>query len=323
MGDIRGDNDGIYVQGLIENIEANMLVDTGASVTIVSTKFFESLMETDQLPQIAPISVKLVSASGDEISVRGQCNMKLSFKDIEIPQAVIVAEIKTSCILGLDFLSKNSCDINLNKMMLKDQGLEIPCFSKSSTMSCCKISLTEDIVIPPHCEYIALARVMNPSLELQTGILEPLGKFVGKHEILIPQTLVKVQGNEISVRYLNVNNESVKLYKNTQIATIETAEILQSPETQLESLALNTIHVGNPTGLPAHLQCILENGPKDLTTEQNQNLKSLLLKYQDSFSASSTDKGLTHLVEHKINTSHAPPIKQPPRRIPLAKMEEV
>lgn len=86
MGDIRGDNDGIYVQGLIENIEANMLVDTGASVTIVSTKFFESLMETDQLPQIAPISVKLVSASGDEISVRGQCNMKLSFKDIEIPQ---------------------------------------------------------------------------------------------------------------------------------------------------------------------------------------------------------------------------------------------
>lgn len=52
-------------------------------------------------------------------------------------------------------------------------------------------------------------------------------------------------------------------------------------------------------------------------------MESLLLEYQISFSASSTDKGLTDLVEHKINTGHAPPIKQPPRKIPLAKMQEV
>ena len=64
-------------------------------------------------------------------------------------------------------------------------------------------------------------------------------------------------------------------------------------------------------------------GLNDLTPEQNQKLKSLLSKYQNSFSASSTDKGLTNLVEHQIHTGHAPPIKQPPRRIPLAKMEEV
>jgi hypothetical protein len=61
-------------------------------------------------------------------------------------------------------------------------------------MSCCKISLAEDIIIPPHCEYIAPARVMNPSFDSPAGILEPLGKFVEKHEILIPQTFVRYKG---------------------------------------------------------------------------------------------------------------------------------
>lgn len=74
--------------------------------------------------------------------------------------------------------------------------------------------------------------------------------------------------------------------------------------------------------LPTHLQNIMKKLPIELTQEQRRKLESLLLEYQSSFSASSTDKGLTDLVEHKINTDHAHPIKQPPRKIPLAKMQE-
>ena len=32
--------------------------------------------------------------------------------------------------------------------------------------------------------------------------------------------------------------------------------------------------------------------------------------------------GTTDLVQHSINTGNAPPIKQPPRRIPVPKMAE-
>lgn len=67
----------------------------------------------------------------------------------------------------------------------------------------------------------------------------------------------------------------------------------------------------------------MEKHPNELTQEQRRKLESLLIEYQGSLSASSTDKGLTDLVEHKINTGHAPPIKQPQRKIPLAKMQEV
>ncbi|MCG8112252.1 MAG: reverse transcriptase, partial [Candidatus Thiodiazotropha taylori] len=47
-------------------------------------------------------------------------------------------------------------------------------------------------------------------------------------------------------------------------------------------------------------------------------MKTLLLKFQDSFSKNEWDLGLTHLTAHPINTGSAEPVKQPPRRVPLA-----
>ena len=43
-----------------------------------------------------------------------------------------------------------------------------------------------------------------------------------------------------------------------------------------------------------------------------------MIKFQDSFSKHEWDIGLTNLTEHPINTGDAKPVKQPPRRVPLA-----
>lgn len=123
--------------------------------------------------------------------------------------------MNTPCILGLDFLSSKSCDLYLREMKLKIRGLEIACFNKSDTeVSCYNISLAEDIVIPPDCEYIDQTRITNPLFESKFGLVEPLDKCVQKHEILILKIITRVHGTE----YLNMKDESVKLYKNTQIA---------------------------------------------------------------------------------------------------------
>ena len=49
-----------------------------------------------------------------------------------------------------------------------------------------------------------------------------------------------------------------------------------------------------------------------------QKVAKLLIQYQDSFSRDEWDLGLAHLTEHAIKTGDAPPIKQPPGRVPLA-----
>ena len=74
-----------------------------------------------------------------------------------------------------------------------------------------------------------------------------------------------------------------------------------------------------------HLWCPLNLKllPTHLSVEQRDAFKNLLTKYGDIFSKSSQDMGLTDLAMHKIETGNARPIKQHPRRIPLAKTQDV
>ena len=44
----------------------------------------------------------------------------------------------------------------------------------------------------------------------------------------------------------------------------------------------------------------------------------MLIKYQDIFSKTEFDLGRTHLGEHVIDTGDAKPVKQRPRRVPIA-----
>ena len=53
-----------------------------------------------------------------------------------------------------------------------------------------------------------------------------------------------------------------------------------------------------------------------LSGEEREKMDNLLNGHQDVFAKSSSELGLTTLVEHKIETGEAVPVKQPPRRLP-------
>ena len=75
--------------------------------------------------------------------------------------------------------------------------------------------------------------------------------------------------------------------------------------------------------IPEHLQPLLDKAERDLTGEKKYQLADLLVEYQDIFLAKDGELGCTSLVEHKIDTGDAKPIKQPPRRVPLAQKSVV
>jgi len=72
--------------------------------------------------------------------------------------------------------------------------------------------------------------------------------------------------------------------------------------------------------VPEHLRVLF------LTTLQEaklslilaSNFKDLLITHQDVFAKSPTDIGFCDLLEHDVDTGDAAPIRQPPRRLPLA-----
>lgn len=71
----------------------------------------------------------------------------------------------------------------------------------------------------------------------------------------------------------------------------------------------------------APLEDLWTRSCEHLSEEQCSNVWRLLLEFQDVFSLSSGDLGKTALVKHTIDTGQAVPIKQAPRRLPLAKQE--
>ena len=57
--------------------------------------------------------------------------------------------------------------------------------------------------------------------------------------------------------------------------------------------------------------------------EEKEKLRALLLEFSDVVATSNEDVGQTDLMAHKIDVDGAAPVKQPPRRLPFHKREEV
>ncbi|VDI33903.1 Hypothetical predicted protein [Mytilus galloprovincialis] len=70
--------------------------------------------------------------------------------------------------------------------------------------------------------------------------------------------------------------------------------------------------------IPPHLLEVFEKAQSGRTKDEIVEIASLLHDFEDIFSKNEDDIGLTHLIEHSIDTGTAKPVKQPPRRVPLA-----
>ncbi|MPC57708.1 hypothetical protein E2C01_051695 [Portunus trituberculatus] len=77
------------------------------------------------------------------------------------------------------------------------------------------------------------------------------------------------------------------------------------------------------SALPPHVVDLEVRSSTKLTPEQVVKLEKLLMEHEDVFSQDAQDFGCRSLVQHSINTADSPPIKQPHRRVLLAKREEM
>ncbi|GBM01931.1 hypothetical protein AVEN_269544-1 [Araneus ventricosus] len=111
----------------------------------------------------------------------------------------------------------------------------------------------------------------------------------------------------IPVRVLNLNNKPKFLDEGDVIATCEPVlDIVARPQEFSGA---------------QHLQSTLEN-LQILNEEQHTAVRKLLNEFQDLFSTCDADVGRCNMTQHRINTGDHPPIKQYPRRLPLARKEE-
>ena len=101
-----------------------MLVDTGSSVTINKPKLFEGIDSMRKLNLIAT-NIRLKWANGNNISAE-ECPRNLKLRDKLFPYTLIIAQIEISCMLGVDFMSKDAYYILIKEKVVIIQGVRIP-----------------------------------------------------------------------------------------------------------------------------------------------------------------------------------------------------
>ena len=303
---------GLYASAEIDGVQVDCLVDTGATLTVISSQIWKMIQDKCIL---SPFSREIISATGDAMKVLGQAEITLKFGKAYCPVRVIVAEIDLDVVLGLDIMKNHeiSIDVINNAIVIKGQKLDLSCTGK---LGCYRVVLTEKIDIPAQSEMVLSGKVDGVGANhLGLGIVEPTEYFSENGKSLVARSLVKA--NEfVPVRIANFSDECQTVYPGTNVATISAVQNVSS--CMKESRPLNT-----EKRIPEHIRDLYERASDGTTGQQRAQIRRLLLKYSHIFSSTDSDLGRTGIITHQIPTGNARPIKQPLRRVPVHLRDEV
>ena len=133
--------------------------------------------------------------------------------------------------------------------------------------------------------------------------------------VMTGRTLVDLEKPTVPVRILNLTDKEKRIKKGASIAVCE-------PVQSVLSLKENPGQQQPAAKLPKHLEELYQASIDGLTRAQQTQVCNLLSEFPDVFSQGPQDLGRTDLVQHRIDTRDASPIRQPPRRLPLAKQQD-
>ena len=346
--------DGVYIRGSVQGYPLLFTTDTGASKTIISNRVFESLKPEDR-PELEKTS-KLVGASGVSIKERGKGTFCFKLGSVKMEVEAIVAKIDDDGLLGVDILQngKNGpADLLMSKGVLLIDKKEIPIIQVGVNNRVRKVTAADHFVIPAQTEcvidvYIERREYDDFSSEKEY-VVEPTDHFQAEYPLQMASTLVDInRACTCMVRMLNPFPTATSIKQDAVIGRAEPIEGIpivitteeDSSETEnhvtvrrikfvtsehaqsLPEYKARRVQAEDSTEIPSHLVDLYEKTSQGLNYEQKQKVANLLGRFKDSFSRDEWDLGLTHLTAHAIKTEGAAPVKQPPRRVPMAYAEE-
>ena len=116
-----------FVSASVMETKQEFMVDTGAAVSFMSCKIWSAL-GGEKLLQLSPWGGKqFVGVVGSPLMVLGVCTLDLRFTDLVIQADLVVIDcLAVESIIGLDFLERQGCVVDLPNKLLQVRGLSVP-----------------------------------------------------------------------------------------------------------------------------------------------------------------------------------------------------
>ncbi|KAK3083081.1 hypothetical protein FSP39_013432 [Pinctada imbricata] len=300
---------GIFVKLNIDGANAHFLIDTGASLSIFSKDTFDKIKNK---PEIDSVNKKILAANGEPLKVYGRTRLKMKIGKKSYTTTVIIADLNSDGVLGLDFMLDNSCILDIQQQKITIQNESIP-LVKSGHFGCFRVAVSETLNIPPKPELIAKCNVcLNDGLTLPPGdsLIEPDENFLASDRGLIGKLLVS-NNKRVPIRIMNVSDDVKVIRAGTVVANLSPAEVVSTESDT------NSFRRPDDQNLTSYLEELLSRSSAHLTTQQKSEARAFLLKHSALFALSEKDFWRTKLVKHRINTGNRGPIKERLRRTPV------
>jgi predicted aspartyl protease len=168
---------GIFIEVKLGEKSLEFLVDTGATVTILSKDVLADICADRPLQQL---TTDVLIADGTPLKVYGSKGVKFSIQDMVFDHTMVVADLSIDGILGLDFLRAHQCSVDLNGCSLTfgKVGKSVACQYKGK-IGCSRVILYENLEILPESEVVTYRDVPNQDTQCfhAVGIVEPCKQF--------------------------------------------------------------------------------------------------------------------------------------------------
>ena len=308
----------VLIWGAVLKQPFKLLVDTGAAVTVISERFFHEVLRVKYALTQKQLFDSIKTANGGTVPVSGTASFDISIGQCDyVCDAIVVPNLSYNVVLGRDFLHKYRAviDVGHEKVTFSDNNTILFATGDFPPITS-EVRSAKTFVIDGSSEVVIPAFLTSFPSEPVVGLIEGIPKLSDRYHLLCASTLCKPDSDgRVTLRLFNPSDDPVLLHKGTPIGefkeTLATDEIISldsDPSVSVvDSSAATTSNDAhtNFRGLPS---------PK-LSFSENKKLQLLLDQYSDIFATSSLDLGHTKIIQHKIDTGEAIPIKQQPYRV--------
>jgi transposase InsO family protein len=303
----------LYVKGSLEGQSVRFLVDTGAEISGISYAMLARLPEVIRAA-FQDQAYTVTTVSGERVSSKGpvMCNIMVGGR--VVTDAVIAMQMEPDAILSLPTLAALGGQVTVAGVELLPVNPSIRNITGSRVL---KVRADGPNIIPARSEKVIPCRIQG-NRDAQTLVIEGAeGTEVGSFQIA--HSITEGKDGRTQVRLLNPTDTDIKVKPGQYIANAAVGQVLTEVDTSALSENVNQEEV------PTHLKELFDQtcDREKLNDEMRAKLKALLAKYGTLFAKNNLDLGRTSIVEHDIDTGDSPPIRQPPRRPPIAQQAEI
>ena len=310
-----------FVEGWTGDHSVDFLVDSGSAVMALSSSFYQTLVRAG-----APVGAlrttprKLRGANSSSIDILGCSSCVVSFLGLQTECPILVCDLSTDAIIGMDTLGSvllHILDIK-NGLLFMEGGISLQLHRMDAALSG-RVFTVGHCSIPPYSEVVlhCTTHTVGGQSMPSSGLLEGLKVFAENTGLVVGRTLVDPSGWRIPVLVSNFGQETVMVELFSEIGMVAQVSAIQ-PVMDLPSRSSCDLLT-----LPDHLQGLLDQTSQDLDGSQRGQLASTLLQFVDLFPVpGSALTGHTDAVEHTIDTGHSMLIRFAPRRMSPQKIKQ-